>query len=290
MGVRRGSVAWRYFGDARNMLLGPQILVLQVAHPVVGAGVLEHSNYRDDPWRRLVRTFFSLSTIVYGGERGAASESARLRELHREIKGVDAAGRRYHALNPEAYLWVHATPVQGGVEAHRVFGKPLTPEQIEEYYADMREVGLVLGLREQHLPVDWAAFQDYYAHGLVTRLEDNQAVRDVIESVHRLKKPFRWIPGPLWWPIAVVAGRIAGLVTVGTLPPLLRERFGMTWTPGQERRLRRFTRLVRVLMALVIPPLRIAGAVAAAAWTVRASELDKGQKPGGAALPAGAGQ
>ncbi|BBH67617.1 hypothetical protein ACTI_43020 [Actinoplanes sp. OR16] len=274
-------MAWRYFGDARTMLLGPQVLVLQVAHPVVGAGVLEHSNYRDDPWKRLFRTFLSLSTIVYAGERGAAAESARLRALHRDIKGVDAQGRRYHALNPEAYLWVHATLVQGGVDAHRILGRPLTPEQIEAYYADMREVGLVLGLRDHHLPADWRAFQDYYAEVVVTRLEDNQAVHDVIESVRRLKKPFRWIPGFLWSPVALLAGRIGDLVTAGTLPPLLRDRFGLTWSAREERRLRRFARLVRVLMALVIPPLRIAGGLAAAEWTTRS---------GGLTTPGSAGQ
>lgn len=31
-------------------------LLLQVAHPTVGAGVAEHSNYAQDPFGRLIRT------------------------------------------------------------------------------------------------------------------------------------------------------------------------------------------------------------------------------------------
>ena len=270
---RRGTAVWRYFGDARNGLLGPTLLVLQVAHPVVGAGVQQHSNYREEPWQRLVRTFFSLSTFIYGGERGAATEAARLRRLHATIKGVDDQGRRYHALQPDAYLWVHATLVRGGVDGHRVFGSGLSPEELEEYYAQMRDVGLILGLRERHLPPDWDAFCAYYDDVVLHTLEDNQAVRDLLESLRHPAKPVRLLPGPVWRPVARVSGGLAELVAVGTLPATLRDRLDLPWTPHQERRLRRFASVVRVSMALVLPPLRIAGAVAAARWTVEVAEL-----------------
>ncbi|WP_063746692.1 oxygenase MpaB family protein [Catenuloplanes japonicus] len=260
----RGSVVWRYFGDSRNMLLGPPLLVLQVAHPVVGAGVLQHSNYRDEPWQRLIRTYLSLSTLIYGGRRGAARESARLRHMHEKIKGVDGQGRRYHALNPEAYLWVHATLVQGGVDSHRIFGRPLTDAQTAEYYAEMRQVGLLLGLREHHLPADWAGFRAYYDDRVLHRLEDNQAVWDVIDSVRRPKKPWRHVPDVVWRPLGAATGRLAFLVLAGALPQVMRDRLGLSWSTDQERRLRRFARLVRILMSLVIPPLRIAGALSAA--------------------------
>ncbi len=45
-------------GDIRVLLYLPAALVLQVAHPAVGAGVDEHSVFRTDPWgraRRLAR-------------------------------------------------------------------------------------------------------------------------------------------------------------------------------------------------------------------------------------------
>lgn len=275
---RRGSVVWRYFGDARNMLLGPSLLVLQVAHPVVGAGVLQHSNYREEPWQRLVRTYLSLSTVIYGGQRGAERETARLRRLHETIKGVDDQGRRYHALNPEAYLWVHATLVQGGVDAHRTFGRPLTDAQIAEYYADMRQVGLLFGLREHHLPADWASFRAYYDERVLHRLEDNQAVWDVIDSVRHLKKPLAVIPSFVWRPIGAGAGRLAHLVLIGALPEVLRDRLGLTWSPEQERRLRRVATVVRGTMAVIPAPLRIAGGrIAAHVMTTLADRRERRQ-------------
>ena len=39
----------------------------------------------------------------------AADTGAQIRGYHETIKGVDGAGRRYHAVNPETFYWAHAT-------------------------------------------------------------------------------------------------------------------------------------------------------------------------------------
>lgn len=265
----RGSVAWRYFGDMRATLLGPSVLVLQVAHPTVGAGVLEHSDYKNDPWGRLVRTFLSLSTLIYGGPSAAKAEADRLREMHRTFRGVDVKGRRYHALNPEAYAWVHATLVKGAVDAHEMFGRPLPSQLLTEYYRELRQVGRLLGLPERHLPPDWPSFLAYYEDKVAERLEENRAVWDVINSVREPAKPTRLLPDLLWRPFALLAGRNAYLVTVGTLPIQVRERLGLPWTSMEQRRLRRYAVLVRCLMAAVPPPLRCAPALTMAYWNSR---------------------
>lgn len=254
--LRPGSTAWRYFGSVRNVLLGPQILLLQVAHPVVGAGVLDHSRYQDEPWRRLLRTARSLTTVAYGDMPSAVAEVARLRAMHRTIKGVDAQGRRYHALNPEAYAWVHATLVRGAVEAQSLFGQGIPVSELPEYYEDMRGVGVLLGLREQDLPADLDAFDTYYDAVVRDRLETNQAVLDVLSSIRNPARPGVWyVPAVLWRPVARFVGDRAYLVAVGTLPEVLRDRFGLTWSDQQERRLRRFARRVRWELSLVLPPL-----------------------------------
>ena len=43
------------------LLGGGRALLLQVAHPLVAAGVADHSDYRSDPWGRLVRTLETMS-------------------------------------------------------------------------------------------------------------------------------------------------------------------------------------------------------------------------------------
>src|SRR5205814_8108927 len=48
------------------MLGGARALLMQAAHPLVAAGIVDHSHYREDPWRRLARTMAALYTIVFG--------------------------------------------------------------------------------------------------------------------------------------------------------------------------------------------------------------------------------
>ncbi|MDR6974263.1 uncharacterized protein (DUF2236 family) [Streptomyces sp. 3330] len=261
---RRGGVVWRCFGDVRATLMAPQLLLLQVSHPVVGAGVADHSNFRAEPWPRLIRTLLSLTTVVYGGQQAATAEARRLLHVHAGVKGTDPRGRRYHALDPEAYHWVHATLFKGPVDAQSLFGKGMSAGELDEYYRGMRGVRRVWGLKECHLPPDWPSFLVYYDEMVTHRLEFNRSVQDVLDELARPAQPFRRLPGPLWTPFARLAAHYALLVTVRALPPVPRERLHLTWSPRQERALRRFARVVRLLMALVLPPLRIAVSLAIA--------------------------
>ena len=53
-------------------------LLLQVAHPTVGAGVHDYSDFEQRPWDRLMKTIDYVSLLVYGG-RDAAAAGRRLR-------------------------------------------------------------------------------------------------------------------------------------------------------------------------------------------------------------------
>ena len=53
------------------MLGGGRALLMQVAHPLVAAGVVAHSDYRENPWERLERTMSAVWTIVFGNRAEA---------------------------------------------------------------------------------------------------------------------------------------------------------------------------------------------------------------------------
>ncbi|MEV4596289.1 oxygenase MpaB family protein [Amycolatopsis sp. NPDC049253] len=254
--VVRGTAAWRYFGDFRDVLLAGQVLVLQVAHPVVAAGVRDHSNYTEDPWTRLMRTGASLSIYVYGGAAGARFEASRLRELHRTFTGV-ADGRRYSGLDPAAYAWVHATLVKVPVDVQRFFGRPLSPVELDEYYAQMCDVGRVLGVRERDLPPDWASFERY-CDEMVASFRPNETMTTLFETIHTVPKPVRWLPDR-WWPRLRDAQASGQLFLIrATLPSALREQLGLQWTSRDQLRFARFCRVVRIVGRLVPAPLRTA--------------------------------
>ena len=132
------TITWRRAGDARVLTAAGYALLLQVSHPTVGAGVSEHSEFRDDPWGRLLRTLDYSSTMVYGGPRAAGEMGQRIRSFHTQIRGIRPDGRRYHALEPEAYAWVHGTLAEAIVIAHERFGRRFSDDQREQFWSEWR--------------------------------------------------------------------------------------------------------------------------------------------------------
>jgi uncharacterized protein (DUF2236 family) len=255
--IVKGTAAWKYFGDFRDALLAGQVLVLQVAHPVVAAGVRDHSDYTEDPWTRLMRTVASLSIYIYGGAEGARFEAARLRKLHQTFTGVDLGGHRYSALNPTAYAWVHATLVKAPIDAQRFFGRPLTKPELDEYYAQMCDVGRLLGVREQDLPPDWAAFERYYDE-TVAEFTGNATIDTLFETIRTARKPIERLPESWWQPLRRRQATAQLFLIRATLPPDLRARLGLQWTARDQRRFDRFALAVRTLSTPIPASLRTA--------------------------------
>jgi uncharacterized protein (DUF2236 family) len=236
------SILWRCGDDARLLAAAGYTLLLQVAHPMVGAAVKEHSNFRQEPWKRLMYTLDYVYAITYGGPERAAAAGRHLRDMHKAIKGVDASGRRYHALDPAAYAWVQATLFNAIVVGHERFGRPLRPDQVERLYIEHRNLGRIIGVRASDLPPDLPAFRAYFDAMVADVLEDNETVHDVLDSLRRPTMPaggWGWIFGDgAWRALRIPIAHTVGLATVGLLPPVLRERFGLTWSAAQEHELR----------------------------------------------------
>lgn len=253
--IVKGTAAWKYFGDFRAGLLAGQALVLQVAHPVVAAGVRDHSDYIEDPWTRLMRTAASLSIYIYGGPEGARFEADRLRALHKAFTGVDTDGRRYSALNPHAYAWVHATLVMVPVDTQRFFGTPMTAAELDEYYAQMCDVGLLLGLRRQDMPDSWPEFERYYAE-MLDSFGPNETISTLFETIRTVKKPWAWLPDRSWVRLRRWQYLAQMFIIRGALPPAIRERLGLQWTVKDQRRFDRFRAVVRFFGSLIPVTLR----------------------------------
>ncbi len=257
---RPDGILWRYGGDARILVTAGSTLVLQVAHPTVGAGVREHSTFASDPWGRLLRTLDYVFVMSYGGAEAAAATGRRLRDMHKAIKGVRPDGSRYHALEPEAYAWVHATLFDGMVTGHRRFGRPMRDDQVDRLYAEWRALGRVIGVREGDLPDDWAGFRPYFDRMVEERLEDNDVVHEVLSTLTRPAAPPIPLLGDRAWRLASVPmARLGALATVGLLPVALRERLGLRWARAQERELAALAAASRAATPLMPARLRNIG-------------------------------
>src|SRR5690349_16772082 len=180
-----GSPVWRAFSDVRMLSTAGYATLLQVAYPTVGYGVHQYSSFTKDPWGRLLRTLDYVHGTIYGGPELAGSIGKRVRELHRTIKGTTPQGKRYNAMEPGAFAWVHATLAISIVEGSRHFGKALTPPEREALWTQWRDVGRLIGVRPDDLPEDWAGLDAYYHRMVAEELEWTEAVPDVLATLER---------------------------------------------------------------------------------------------------------
>lgn len=241
------SLTWRLGFPRTGLLLGGRALLMQVAHPTIGAGVGEHSTFEADPWGRLQRTVDSLLHQLFGGEH-AVAEGKRLREMHRTITGIGFAGQRYRALEPEAYAWVHLANFDTTVVFNNRFVRHLSDDDTRRLYGEWRQVGRILGIAERHLPADLDALSSYLDDMVADRLEDNPTVRTLLASLrlHGVPPPHAAVPNAVWAAACRPGGVVLSDITVGTLPAALRTKLGLSWSPAQQRRLDAVAAAVRL--------------------------------------------
>jgi hypothetical protein len=101
------GVVWAVHSGLPTLVGGLIALLGQAAHPLALAGVQGHSNYRQDPWGRLVGTARWLAVCTFGSTQMAERECARVRGMHRRVRGTTADGRAYSAGDPILLRWVH---------------------------------------------------------------------------------------------------------------------------------------------------------------------------------------
>jgi uncharacterized protein (DUF2236 family) len=220
------SEAWRLNREAMLLLgAGPRALLLQLAHPLVAAGVDEHSDFRSDPWRRLQGTLRSYLTIVYGTATAARAQIRRLNGLHRSI-----AGAGYTARDPELALWVHATLVDTTIAAYDAWLEPMPRDQRARYYAETLPIGRAFGVPVNLLPPDHEAFESYVASMLAPDgpIRVSPVARDLADAV--LHPPL----GPVVPALAAVPARFYAWTlwpSIGLLPASVRTDYGFRWGP-----------------------------------------------------------
>ncbi|MBJ7452446.1 MAG: DUF2236 domain-containing protein, partial [Blastococcus sp.] len=119
------GVVWRVHGDLSTLVGGVAALLGQGAHPLALAGVERHSAYREDPWKRLAGTARWLVVSTFGSAELAERESARVRGMHRRVRGTTDDGRAYSAGDPELLRWVHLAFTDAFLAAQAAVGRDM---------------------------------------------------------------------------------------------------------------------------------------------------------------------
>ena len=215
-------------------------LLLEVAHPLVAAGVAEHSDFRRDPFGRLQRTLAAISALALeprdralAAARGVARAHERVRGRLAERVGPFAAGTAYSGRDPDLVLWVWGTLVDTALAVYRDFVAPLDSAALAEYHRDQRSLALLLGAPADRTPGDPESFRSWF-DGMLSGdvLTVGAAAREIARAVLETRGVER---GPV------------PLITAALLPPRLRGDFGLAWSEERERRYRELIGGVRSL-------------------------------------------
>lgn len=246
---RRGSLSWRITREPALGLGGGRALLLQVAHPKVGAGVEQHSSYQDDPFGRLFRTADVVMKLTLAEPEVGRRQANVLRGRHARVKGTTPAGAPYRALHPDLLVWVWATLVDTSLVVYQRLVAPLSRIDQERFYDEQKLFAYACGVPEGHCPPRLSDLAELVDATVAHELEATSEARLVTAAISH---------PPLPKPLGALAGGLTAFVTAGLLPARLRQLLGLTWTRRQARALDAFSRAHRLATRLVPAPLRTA--------------------------------
>ena len=251
------SIAHRVNREAVVVLGWGRAILMQLAHPLVAAGVGAHSDFDAGAVayvKRMRSTISAMLSLTFGTEAEIEQAADRINAIHRRVRGKlprpvgpYAAGASYDARDPALLAWVHATLVDSQLRTYSLFVGPLRPDEEDGYCAEAAEVGPRLGVPAGRLPITREGL-DLYLRAM--QRGDRLAVGD---EARRLATALLALPGGPW---SAPARRLGRLVTVGLLPAALREAYGFTWLERDHRRLRQAATVVRGARRMAPPVLR----------------------------------
>jgi len=230
-------------GERVSILGWGRAILLQFAHPLVAAGVHEHSRFRGNlaaPVARLHGTIRAMLAFSFGSPDRAAQAAAIINGIHDRVHGhlpyaagPFAAGTPYSAKDPQLLLWVHLTLLDSMTLAYDRFVAPLDDATIGAYCQDSARAASLIGIAPSSVPSSRAELADALRQ-YESQLSVTDAARELAQAI--LTPP--------------VTGRLPGfrihrLATIGWLPAPLRDAYELSWSTDDERALARWTARLR---------------------------------------------
>jgi uncharacterized protein (DUF2236 family) len=230
----------RVVGEPIVALLYPRALVMEVAHPSVGAAVADHSHFQQHPVQRLWATSDAAMRLVFGRGGEPMAAATQIYRLHDRINGTTEA-TAYTAHDASLLLWVWATLVDTCDVAFTRWVRPYHPGEADAFYQDMARFARFFGIPEALIPGDRSAFAAYLDAMLAgtdpagTDLGGSATSARVVRDVLWFRR----------WFVAPPAMSALRLLAIGTLDPRLAERLGLGLTAPERRRFERLDGLLR---------------------------------------------
>jgi uncharacterized protein (DUF2236 family) len=225
------------------LLAGPANVIMQLARPGVGYGVLESrvESGRVDlhPIKRARTTFTYLAVATQGSDEQKAAFRRAVNRAHAQVYSTDESPVTYNAFDPDLQLWVGACLYKGAVDVYRLFVGEMDEETAERHYREGMPLGTMLQVPEDGWPKDRAAF-DRYWHESLEKVHIDDTVRGYLWPIAAGRVRSVKLPGP----VQRALDDFGLLITTGFLPQRFRDEMKLDW---DARKRRRFDRTIGVL-------------------------------------------
>jgi uncharacterized protein (DUF2236 family) len=245
-----GSITWKVNREVIVVAGWGRAILLQLAHPAVAAGVHHHSSFRGSLLsgiRRLHATVRAMLALTFGDTEQMITAAAGINTIHGRVRGpvTGGANETYSAHDSDLQRWVHATLLESIPITYELLVGPLSRRERDRYCSEAAIMEPLLGMPAGWLPQDSAQLDTYMREMLAG---GSIVVTDTSRAVARaVLYPPKWY---LAWP----AFRALQLLTIGSLPPPIREAYGFGWRARDVRAFARWTALLRTSLRL-LPPL-----------------------------------
>ncbi len=236
------SVTWTVHADPVFPVAGVRALLLQALHPVTMAAVAQHGGFADDFWGRLERTVQYVTTVTFGEADEARRTIARVRGLHRRLRGTDPrSGEPFRVDEPDLLLWVHCCQVESFLGTARRAGAPIDSAAADRYVAEQVLAAELIGIPAGMAPTTTTGLADYF-----DAIRPDLAVSDdARRAVKQLAVPpmASWVRllTPAWPAWLTLAGLAAGL-----LPRWARRMYRLPGLPTTDAAATAALRALRV--------------------------------------------
>jgi uncharacterized protein (DUF2236 family) len=228
------SMARRVHGERSvGLLYGQRALLIGALEPLTYTGTMLSTSAASHPFTRLARTAKIQETVFLGTRAEADEALAAVHRLHSRIEGTLAeaagahpAGAAYSAFDPKLMLWTLAVIADSGRELYETMVRPLSEGEREALWQDYVRFGELFGLPPAEVPASYREFRAWWEERLAS--PDLQATAHALEMAPRVafEQP---VPAP------ARANLVAqNLIVKGTLPPRVREIFGIGWSRAHE--------------------------------------------------------
>jgi len=242
-----GSISWKINGEMIVVAAWGRAILLQLAHPAVAAGVHHHSSFRGSllaSFRRFHSTVGAMLALTFGDTEQVIDAAAGINAIHDRVRGPirEGAPETYSAHDPDLQRWVHATLLDSIPLVYERLVGPLTFAERDRYCVEAAIMEPLLGMPAGWLPRE-AAQIDTYVRGMLAG--GSLVVTDASRALARaVLFPPRWY---VMWPVF----RALQVLTIGSLPPSIREAYGFAWRARDERALARWTASLRIVTRLL---------------------------------------